>query len=120
MRVEGRLTKPSQYTLVYREGRSLANEYLVLRWRPNGLGLSRMGISVSRRVGNAVTRNRVKRLLRENLRRIQVEASWDVVFIARPNVAGAGYVQVGKSVASLLSRAGILVKKNDQAGIGTD
>jgi len=113
IRGESRLTKPAQYTLVYREGRSLANGYLILRWRSNGLALSRMGISVSRRVGSAVIRNRVKRLLRESLRQVQVEAGWDLVFIARPSVAGAAYAQVGKSVASLLSRAGISVKKND-------
>lgn len=120
MRGEGRLTKPAQYALVYREGRSLASEYLVLRWRPNSLGLSRAGISVSRRVGNAVIRNRVKRLLRENLRRVQVKAGWDLVFIARPSVAGVAYLQVGNSVVGLLSRAGMLVKKNDQAGTGAD
>lgn len=120
MRGEGCLTKPAQYALVYREGRSLVSDCLVLRWRPNGMEISRLGISVSRRVGNAVIRNRVKRRLRENLRRVQVKAGWDMVFVARPVAGAAGYSQIENSVTSLLSRAGIMVKKDDQAGIGAD
>ncbi|RJQ37065.1 MAG: ribonuclease P protein component [Dehalococcoidia bacterium] len=109
LRGESRLTRPAQYALVYREGRSLVSERLVLRWRPNSLGISRTGISVSRRVGGAVTRNRVKRRLRENMRRVRVTAGWDVVFLARPSAGTASYFQIGKSVTSLLSRAGILI-----------
>lgn len=120
MQGESHLTKPAQYTQVYREGRSLVSDCLVLRWRPNGLEISRMGLSVSRRVGNAVTRNRLKRRLRENLRRVKVKAGWDLVLVARPVAGTSSYSQIGNSVASLLSRAGIIVKKNDQAGVSAD
>ncbi len=76
---------------------------------PNGLSLSRYGFTVSRRVGKAVVRNRVKRLLREILRQTQLKPGWDIVFIARPSAARANYESLGKSVRGLLFRAGLLV-----------
>ena len=87
---------------------------------PNGLVSSRYGISVSKRVGKAVVRNRVKRLLREILRVTPVRRGWDIVFIARSGAADAGYVNLGKSVSDLLSRAGLLDKENERACLKTD
>jgi ribonuclease P protein component len=115
MKGEEYLTRPEQYALVYKGGSTLADSVLVLRVLPNGLGLSRYGFSVSKRVGNAVTRNRVKRLLREILRLTPLKPGRDMVFIARPPATAAGYAGLKKSVESLLSRVGLLPKKNEIA-----
>ena len=120
MRGKKRLTKTEQYTAVYRGGGSRIDHLLVMRMLPNGLDYSRPGISVSKRVGNAVIRNRVKRLIRGNLRQTRIKAGWDVVFLARVPAGNAGYVQIGNAVRNLLSRAGILISENDQAGFNTD
>jgi len=69
---------------------------------------SRFGITVSRKVGNAVTRNRVKRWLREGIRhhRTELRDCWDVVFIANPGAASAGQEVIRGEVCSVLQRLG--------------
>jgi ribonuclease P protein component len=75
---------------------------LVMKVIPNGLEYSRYGISVSRRVGNAVTRNRTKRRLREVLRVTALKPGWDMIFIARPSAAKGKYSILAKNIVSLL------------------
>ncbi|MFC1900613.1 ribonuclease P protein component [Chloroflexota bacterium] len=108
MRSEQRLTKPKQYASVYKEGNSFTSDLLVMRALPNGLSLSRYGFSVSKRVGNAVRRNRIKRLLREILRTTQLKPSWDIVFIVRPTATDIKYAGMEESVNNLLTQAGLL------------
>jgi len=108
MRGEEHLTKPKQYVLVYNKGSAWVNNLMVIKTLPNGLSLSRYGLSVSRRVGKAVMRNRVKRLLREIVRLSPLQPGWDIIFIARPAAAGAGYTGLEKSAISLLSQAKLL------------
>ena len=108
MRGEEYLTKPEQYALVYNKGSSWVNDLMVVKALPNGLGFSRYGFSVSRRVGKAVVRNRVKRLFREILRQTPLQVGWDIIFIARLAVANADYASLKRSLNSLLSRARLL------------
>ena len=103
------LTGKTQFDLVYDKGSSWIDKSLVLRAVPNGLELSRYGFTISRRVGKAVVRNRVKRLLREILRQITLRPGWDMVFIARIPAGAADYKELGKSVRGLLSRAGLFM-----------
>ena len=113
MRGEEYLTKPKQYALVYSKGRSWASNLVVVKALPNALTFSRYGFSVSKRVGKAVTRNKVKRLLREILRVTLLEPGWDIVFIARPATAMADYASLKTSAESLLSRAHLLATNEE-------
>ena len=115
MRGEEYLTKPEQYALVYNKGSSWISDLVVMKALPNGLTLSRYGFSVSRRVGKAVVRNRVKRLFREILYSAPLEPGWDIIFIARSRAAGANFASLGKAVQGLLSQARLLAREYEEA-----
>jgi ribonuclease P protein component len=114
------LTKRAQFGLVYDEGSSWVSNTIVMKALPNGLDLSRYGFAVSRRVGKAVVRNRVKRLLREILRQTLLQPGWDIIFIARSSAARANYASLGKSVRGLSLRAGLLVGEYEGVCPGTN
>ena len=86
-RKSGRLSRSAEFDRVYRQGRSVANRYLVLYAFPRGgEDAPRIGLSVGRKVGGAVERNLLKRLLREACARLATElpAGHDIVIVARP------------------------------------
>ncbi len=116
MRREQYLTKPPQYALVYSKGNSWASQFLVLKAIRNGRPLSRYGFSVSKKVGNAVVRNRSKRRMREILRATTLKPGHDIIFVVRPAAAAISYEELRKAVTDLLSRAR-LSGNDEQPGI---
>ena len=120
MRGEEHLTQSIQYALVYQQGSSWVSSLIVMKALPNGLSLSRYGFSVSKRVGKAVTRNKVRRLLREILRLVPIEPGWDIIFIARSAAATTGYTELKKSVEGLLSRAKLLTRNYEDIYLKTN
>jgi len=79
------LTKRRDFELVFRDGVNLASRYLVIYARPNELSFNRLGLSVGKKLGNAVTRNRIKRLLREAMRKVieGIPLNCDFVIVAK-------------------------------------
>ena len=81
------LKNSREFGSVYSTKNSVANKYLVMYLRSNGLDYNRLGISVSKKVGNSVVRHRVTRLIREayRLNKDCIRSGYDIVFVARPS-----------------------------------
>jgi len=104
-----RLTNSSDFQRVRRTGTSHAHPLAILIVSSGDRG-TRFGFSASRSLGNAVQRNRAKRLLREAVRRHQpeIQGSWDAVLIARPPLLTAGWDEIEAAIGKLLRKAGII------------
>lgn len=97
------LKKNRQFQFVYKYGKSRANKYLVMYIKENGLGMNRIGISVSKKVGNSVVRHRVTRLIRESYRLHEnvFNSGLDMVIVARPAASMVGYYEIESALLHL-------------------
>lgn len=98
----------AQYSLVYGSGRTWANDLVVAKALPNQLGVTRFGFSVGKKIGKAVVRNRVRRLMKESVRTLRVKSGWDIVLIARKGTASADYHKLRGAIGGLLKQARLL------------
>lgn len=103
---EFRLTARRQFLKVYNSGRRRRSTLLTVFGYPNTVGHCRLGITVTRKVGCAVTRNRIKRLLREVFRRNRHElnAGLDLVVNAHPAIVGGSLQQIEKEFLNCCGR----------------
>ncbi len=99
-----------EFRRVYAKGKSFVGPLLVTYAKRNGLGVTRVGITTSKKIGNAVFRSRARRVIREAYRLLprKVKPGYDLVFVARGRTPGAKSTQVGREMEKQLASAGVL------------
>jgi ribonuclease P protein component len=107
---EIRIVRSREFDRVFAGRKSAADAKLVVYAAPNGLAFTRLGIIAGKRLGNAVVRNRAKRLAREVFRtsREQIPAGYDLVVIPRNGARAADFAGIRSSLLSLARRAAAL------------
>ena len=110
MKFSQSLKKNRDFQNVYKKGTSFANSYLVMYILENGLQENRIGISVSKKVGNSVIRHRITRLIRESYRLNEhlFVRGLDIVVVARPGAKGRSFFEIESALLHLGRLHGIL------------
>lgn len=103
----------SDFTRAYARGKSYVHAYTVLYVNKNRVGHTRVGITASKKIGNAVARNRARRVLRAALYQTLPEnvGGYDLVFVARAQTTRIKSTQAAKATAKLLDAAGLVPKQ---------
>ena len=98
MKFSESLKKNRDFQSVYRKGKPYGNKYLVMYLLANDLGRNRVGISVSKKVGNSIIRHHLTRLIRESYRlhEEQFQCGYDIVIIARTTAKDRSYHEIRK------------------------
>ncbi|MDO4339711.1 MAG: ribonuclease P protein component [Eubacteriales bacterium] len=116
MKYSESLKKNKDFQQVYKNGTSQANRYLVMYVLENQYRKNRLGISVSKKVGNSVVRHRVTRLIRESYRLNETlfKNSLDIVVIARPSAKSITFSEMESALLHLAGRHHIAGKNDDK------
>lgn len=102
------LNRNCDFKRLYYKGKSYTNPALVVYLKPNGAGICRIGITVSKKIGNAVERNRCKRIIRAAFRNIapQIKGNWDFIFVSRAKTKYVKSTDIEKIMIEILQKAG--------------
>ena len=106
------LKRKKEFGYVYRNGKSVACRNLVLIYKNNNTGFLRVGFSVSKKIGNAVVRNLIKRRLRAALDMFlsDIDKNYNIIFIARVPIKESSFTDIKESVEYALCKAGLVQK----------
>ena len=108
----GTIKTNSDFRRAYMRGKSYTNPALVIYSIKNRAGICRIGITTSKKIGNAVQRNRARRVIREAFRQIDMpfKGNYDIVFVARTKTVYKKSTEIHDIMISLLSQACIIEK----------
>ncbi|MDI7246394.1 MAG: ribonuclease P protein component [Bacillota bacterium] len=111
-----RLRKSRDFTRIFEHGKSLPGSRVVVYYLENGLSFNRVGIAVSRRLGGAVERNRLKRVVKEAYRASEaaLRQGLDLVLLPRSKAKTASFQEVKDELLWILSECGALRKGDEE------
>lgn len=104
------LTRQRDFSRVKKNGKSVHHKLVILVYNPNNENISRFAVVASKKIGNAVTRNRVRRRIKACIQEnwTNIEPGWDFVFYSRNAIVEAEYHEIGNAIKHLLIEAGVL------------
>jgi len=110
------LRKSTHFQEVYRIGKSYANRLVVLYIAPNEESVRRIGFAAGKKLGNAVIRNRVKRLLREayRLQQNELPVGYNFLLVGRKGMIEAGFEQAKSAVRDLFKRSKMIIGQDQK------
>ena len=110
------LRKQSDFSRVYKQGKSRGSRFAVILYKRNGLKFTRTAFVASKKVGNSVQRNRARRLMRAAYRAVEpnVKSGYDIIFVARAAINGCKEPEVERQLKKTLEGAGILTGNNNE------
>ena len=102
--------KNKDFQIIYKKGKSYANKYLIMYVLENDMKENRLGISVSKKVGNSIVRHRITRLIRESyrLQKNKFKNGFDIVVVARINAKGKTYYEIESALLHLVKLHNII------------
>jgi ribonuclease P protein component len=109
------LRRKKDFTAIYNKGKSIGEKYVVLFYRKNGLDYNRTAFLASKKVGNSVSRNRARRLMKESYRELKqnLESGYDIIWIARNTICNLKCADVKKSMEAAVKKSGIKKRQTD-------
>lgn len=107
------LNKNYEFRRVYSSGKSSATPLIAVYYKKNRTGHNRLGLTVGKKVGNAVIRNRVRRKLKEiyRLHETEIKAGFDIVIVARVKSQNAKYAALESDMLKLINKMGLAEAK---------
>ena len=113
MKAEITVKENYEFRRIYRKGRSVVTPYLVMYCQRNRQGKTRLGVTVSTKLGKAVVRNRARRRLREiwRLHLPEMQSGWDIVLVARGRSVDGSYRKMDSAYLHALEELGLLKEK---------
>ena len=106
------LKRKKEFRYTYRVGKSQSGRYMALVYAKSRMASPRVGFSVSKKIGNSVVRNRVKRRMREAVTPLiqELQPGYQMIFIAREQIVEAPFPAIGSAMETMLLRAGLIKK----------
>lgn len=108
-----RIRKNMEFKNVYKTGRNYWNRNLVLYVKKNGLNETRVGYTITKKIGNAVTRNKMRRRMKEiyRLNFHNIKEGYDLIFIAKRSIVDIPYKELEGSMIHIMSISKLLKKR---------
>ncbi len=109
-----RLRKNMEFRKVYSHGKNYWNRNLTLYVKKNNIDETRVGYTITKKIGNSVVRNKLRRRMKEiyRLNFHRIETGYDLVFVPKRNIVNLSYEKLDSSMIHIMRKAGVLKKVN--------